>query len=272
MVEAVVVFLIRMIGSSLSYWIARLAKKSKLKKPSIAKVVAIGFLASEWQASAMGTSAGRAFHSSQAVWLLPLAEACIKRFESTPSLELLMKFVATNAAFRLAVKVYNVKTARLSRILDGRSIVSIQWDLPSIETFAALADWLGVRRCDLNWLANLHSSDPPKEFQTGKHYVCTWIRKRSSGLRLIESPKPLLKDAQRQINAEMLSNIKPHEVAHGFRRGRNVVTFVVPHVNKPVCLKMDLRDFFPSVTFGRVWGVFCNAGYSRDVSRYLAAI
>ncbi len=220
----------------------------------------------------MVASVVRAFEPKHVVWLKPLAERCVSQYVSKPSLDSLMKMIAADVEFRLALKVNNVKSVRLSRILEGRSIVAVRWNLPRIDSYHDLANWLGIRRRDLGWLANLHSSVPRRSCQTGKHYVCTWIRKRSSGLRLIESPKPILKDAQTQINAEILSRIEPHDAAHGFRRGRSVVSFVQAHVNKPVCLKMDLKNFFPSVTFGRAWGVFRNSGYSRDVARTLAAI
>jgi len=192
-----------------------------------------------------------------------------------PELVELEKFVATNREFRLAIKRHNIASLSLSRILRGRSIKAVVNQLPELKSTKALARWLGIRVCDLEWLANL----VPARFETldstpglSKHYVCTLIRKRKSGWRLIESPKPILKAAQRQVHLGLLSKMEPHDSAHGFRRGRSIVSFVQPHVGKSVCLKMDLKDFFPAISFGRVWGLFRSVGYCAEVSRYLAAI
>ena len=49
-------------------------------------------------------------------------------------------------------------------------------------------------------------------------------------------------------------------------------SFVAPHVGRRVVLKMDLRDFFPSITAARVLAVFMTAGYPEDVARLLAGL
>ncbi len=238
---------------------------------SLARSVSIGFWDADWTVDTMVASASRAFKKCKN-WLSPLAVRCIVNFDAKPSLAELEKFISQDSTFRIAVKVHNVRSVRVGRILGERKFVSLQWDLPKIETSRELATWLGIRLTDLDWLANLHPSDPYCEEQLSKHYVCRWIRKRASGFRLIESPKPLLKDAQRKILAGILDRITSHDASHGFCKGRSVVSFVEPHVAKTVCLRMDLQDFFPSITFGRVWGVFRNAGYSRDVAIRLAGI
>jgi RNA-directed DNA polymerase len=104
------------------------------------------------------------------------------------------------------------------------------------------------------------------------HYRYQWRMKRSSSPRLIESPKPTLKAIQRRLLREILELIPPHDNAHGFRAGRSVRTFVTPHVGKSVVLKMDLRDFFPSITDTRVAALFRTAGYPELVARLLAAL
>src|SRR5262249_49851062 len=104
------------------------------------------------------------------------------------------------------------------------------------------------------------------------HYRYQWRTKRSSAPRLIESPKPKLKAIQRQLLCDILDLIPPHDAAHGFRAGRSVRTFVAPHVGKAVVVKMDLRDFFPSITDTRVSALFRTAGYPEQVARLLAAL
>jgi retron-type reverse transcriptase len=46
----------------------------------------------------------------------------------------------------------------------------------------------------------------------------------------------------------------------------------VPHVGRQVVVNADLKDFFPSVTFPRVKGIFQNLGYSPAVATILALL
>lgn len=57
-----------------------------------------------------------------------------------------------------------------------------------------------------------------------------------------------------------------------FRRGRSVATHAALHVGKRVVLHLDLRDFFPSVHFGRVRGLLVAYGYSYPVAATLATL
>ena len=76
----------------------------------------------------------------------------------------------------------------------------------------------------------------------------------------------------RRLLAEILSMIPAHDAAHGFCRGRSVATFVAPHAGRCIVLKMDLRDFFPSITAARVLAIFLTAGYPEQVARLLAGL
>ena len=98
------------------------------------------------------------------------------------------------------------------------------------------------------------------------------MAKRSGSLRLIEAPKPRLKRFQRCLLDAILLKIPPHESAHGFRTGRSVTTFVAPHVGQTVVLKMDLRDFFVSITNARVVAIYLTLGYPEAVARLLAGL
>ena len=96
-----------------------------------------------------------------------------------------------------------------------------QWQVPSIESVGALADWLGLQVTELEWFADLKGlaykkTDRPKL----AHYHYRPLSKRSGSIRLIESPKPRLKKLQRQILSEILNQIPTHGAVHGFVKGR----------------------------------------------------
>jgi hypothetical protein len=45
-------------------------------------------------------------------------------------------------------------------------------------------------------------------------------------------------------------------VAHGFKRGRSIITNAQQHRHRRWVFNLDLKDFFPSINFGRVRGFF----------------
>ena len=91
-------------------------------------------------------------------------------------------------------------------------------------------------------------------------------------MRNISAPMPRLKRAQEWILFNILENVELHQAAHGFRRGRSIVTNAQPHVDHQVVVNVDLQDFFPTVTYKRIWGVFRSFGFSHQVATILSLI
>jgi hypothetical protein len=104
------------------------------------------------------------------------------------------------------------------------------------------------------------------------HYVTFAIPKRRGGERLIMAPKNRLKAVQRALNAMLVSKLPVSAYAHGFRSGRSVRSNAQPHVGKQVVLRLDLKDFFPAIHFGRVRGLLVSLGYSYPVATTLGAL
>jgi retron-type reverse transcriptase len=77
---------------------------------------------------------------------------------------------------------------------------------------------------------------------------------------------------QRKLLALLVENLPVSEHAHAFRRGHSIRTGAEPHVGKRAVLKLDLKDFFPSITFARVRGLLIAYGYSYPVATTLAVI
>jgi RNA-directed DNA polymerase len=121
------------------------------------------------------------------------------------------------------------------------------WDLPAIASVGALADWLRINPGELEWFADLKGRGYKNNCPPLRHYHYQVLAKRSGDVRLIEVPKQRLKELQRQMLARILDPIPPHPAVHGFRKGRSIKTFISPHVGQRVVVRMDLRDFFPSL-------------------------
>ena len=104
------------------------------------------------------------------------------------------------------------------------------------------------------------------------HYVTFAVPKRSGGVRHIHAPKRRLKALQRRLLDLLVSKLPVSAQAHGFVAGRSIKTGAAPHVGRRVVLKLDLKDFFPSVTFARVRGLLIALGYGYPVAATLAAM
>jgi RNA-directed DNA polymerase len=105
-------------------------------------------------------------------------------------------------------------------------------------------------------------------------YVRFEIPKKSGGHREILSPRGSLKIIQRKLSQVLNSVYIPRPCVHGFAPGRSIISNAHAHVGKTYVLNVDLKDFFPSVNFGRVRGMFLAKPYSCNeaVASVLAKI
>lgn len=107
----------------------------------------------------------------------------------------------------------------------------------------------------------------PEEF-----YKVFRIPKRNGKFRTIEAPRGILKLTQRRILREILSPMELHPAATAFRPGRSIKDNAGHHVGQPVILKLDIKDFFPSLHITQVYPLFQSAGYPRNVATLLARL
>jgi hypothetical protein len=138
--------------------------------------------------------------------------------------------------------------------------------LPIWHDEAQLAADLGVGLSTLRHLS-IHAAR-----ERAPHYVTFAIAKRSGGERLIMAPKARLKAVQRRLNRLLVERLPASDFAHGFRQARSVRSNAAPHVGKRVLVHLDLKDFFPSIHFGRVRGMLIGFGYGYPVASVLATL
>ncbi len=138
--------------------------------------------------------------------------------------------------------------------------------LPVMHTPQDVALRLGIPIGKLRWLT----------FHRGAaalvHYHRYGVPKKLGGIRAISAPKASLDGAQHWVLARILSRLKPEPEAHGFVAGRSIVTNATPHVGRRVVMNLDLKDFFPTITFRRVKGLFRWLGYDEPVATVLAIL
>lgn len=104
------------------------------------------------------------------------------------------------------------------------------------------------------------------------HYQRFALKKKTGGVRIISAPMPRLKHAQRWILDNILNRIELHDAAHGFRTNCSIVTNALPHVGAAVVINLDLENFFPTITYPRIKGVFRSLGYSESLATTMAML
>ncbi|MDJ0578557.1 MAG: reverse transcriptase domain-containing protein [Crocosphaera sp.] len=107
-----------------------------------------------------------------------------------------------------------------------------------------------------------------------KAYTTFTIPKKSGGHRLISTPKTSLKILQHKLNQVLSSVYKIKPSVHGFALQKSIVTNANRHLKQQYILNLDLEDFFPSINFGRVRGLFLAQPYNctKEVATILAQI
>lgn len=139
--------------------------------------------------------------------------------------------------------------------------------LPELVNAEELAAAIDVTPGKLQWLCF------DRTVSTVDHYRRFQIPKRSGAMRSIASPKPLLRKAQDWIRLNVLSKMVPHErVAMAFRPGKSIADNAKPHAGKAIVVRIDLKDFFPTINFARAKGLFQYVGYNEGVATLLALL
>lgn len=100
-----------------------------------------------------------------------------------------------------------------------------------------------------------------------KQYITFSVPKKSGDHREILAPSTTIKILQQKLNY-ILQGLyrriyhKRKFFVHGFIYGRNICTNAQAHTRKEYVFNIDLLDFFPSINFGRVYGMFLKKPYN----------
>ncbi len=94
-------------------------------------------------------------------------------------------------------------------------------------------------------------------------YTVFLLKKKNGSEREINVPAKKLKDLQRKLLPIFDELDKSRPSVHGFQKKRSVVTNAQVHsgLKKNFIFNLDLKDFFPSITFARVRGVFISTPF-----------
>ncbi|MEQ1506634.1 MAG: reverse transcriptase family protein [Myxococcota bacterium] len=148
----------------------------------------------------------------------------------------------------------------------GKRDGEVRFGLPALADGAAIARAMGIPVGTLRFLA-FH-----RRVSATTHWRRFTIPKKTGGVREIAAPMPRLKAAQRWVLEHVLAPVPIHDAAHGFVPGRSIVTNAAAHVGKDVVVNFDLKDFFPTLGWVRVRGLFRSLGYSPEAATVFALV
>lgn len=108
--------------------------------------------------------------------------------------------------------------------------------------------------------------------QRASMYETFELPKRRGGTRTISSPNEPVLFLQRSFLRVCTQLFPRHGCAHGFERGRSHISNATQHVNKRWIYTLDIENFFPTIHWGRVYGMLqvYPIHASPDVARILA--
>lgn len=98
------------------------------------------------------------------------------------------------------------------------------------------------------------------------------IHKRAGGRRLICVPHPLLLNAQKWIARHILRAVAAHPASFAYSRGNSILSCARLHCRCRWLIKIDVRQFFESISERQVYYAFRSLGYQPLVSFEMARI
>jgi RNA-directed DNA polymerase len=90
--------------------------------------------------------------------------------------------------------------------------------------------------------------------------------------RAISSPEPVLMDVQRWILRNVLCACHMHSASYAYRRRRSIMDCARMHLGARWLMKLDIHNFFDTVTERRVYRTFAGIGYPSLLSLELTRL
>lgn len=186
------------------------------------------------------------------------------------------KIERIKSAYQKALNWYNINRQKITYLGESSNIeISLrqtndsqlkQQGLPVYTQALELAETMGISLSELRFLTF------NRQVSKVIHYKRFNLAKKTGGVREISAPMPRLKRLQYWLKANVLEKVDLHDAAHGFIRERSIVTNALPHVGQSIVINMDLQNFFPTISYRRVKGMFQRFGYSEEISILLALL
>ena len=112
------------------------------------------------------------------------------------------------------------------------------------------------------------------KYDSTSKYTQFSISKKTGGQRVIVAPRRKVKMLQTLLKDVMYEIYPGKVVAHGFAKGKSIVTNAQSHLDKRFVFNLDLENYFGSIHFGRVRNLFLSKpfNFNKSVATILAQI
>lgn len=105
------------------------------------------------------------------------------------------------------------------------------------------------------------------------NYKIFKIKKSNGKYRKIYEPNGTLKHIQRQILHNILNNKQISQYAYAYHRGISLKDNAIPHINKDMILKLDIKNFFDNISFIDIYkACFPLAYFPKSVGMLLTCL
>nr|WP_321361954.1 reverse transcriptase family protein [uncultured Hyphomonas sp.] len=158
-----------------------------------------------------------------------------------------------------------IQNAKRTRSLQRARVRQV----PPIFTLKHLSHLTGVSYGFLRNCVERFGEEPYKVFRMLKRQLPGETKAR---YRMISVPDDRLMAVQRWINTQILQNLSVNPASTAFKSGSQIVDAAERHCGCRWLIKMDIVNFFESVSEQQVFHVFSSAGYQPLVAFELARI
>ncbi|GAB7562953.1 hypothetical protein LG202_09920 [Methylobacillus methanolivorans] len=135
--------------------------------------------------------------------------------------------------------------------------------IPAIITFDIFARTVNINKKSLAAMC----------YGAEKFYRTFKIPKRSGGMRQIDSPFPSLSLVQKWISNNILEKLDiDNESACAYIKEKSIKNHVEKHIDSAFILKIDLQDYYPTISTRDIIYTFSEIGYPVNISTSIAHI
>lgn len=239
------------------------------QRNAVAGALASAFLAGPWEEELLLRRAA-AVLQPRPRWLRRVTRVVLAAYHRPP------QDAPRELAAFVAAAIDEIRSAAEPRVVRRMVVHGAmgrrRFGVPEIADAGALAERLELDIGQLAWLADVRGLERSVRATRLRNYRYDLVARAGGPPRVIEAPKPRLKEIQRELLADVLSVVPAHPAAHGFVPGHSARTHAALHSGRTVVIGLDLRDFFASIAAGRVWGIFRACGYPEEVAHLLTGL
>lgn len=99
-------------------------------------------------------------------------------------------------------------------------------------------------------------------YSNNSSYKTKFIQKKNGGQRELAIPSWSIKVLQNKIKPFIEGAYRIKKPAHGFIKGKSILTNAKAHLKAKLILNIDLEDFYGSITFARVRGLLMSSSFN----------